>query len=43
LVRVRRKKGRIERETTIGVAFVPLIGTHGWTQRGETRLQKGKD
>ena len=29
---------RIERETTIGVAFVPLIGEHGWQRRGETRL-----
>ena len=38
LIRVRRKKGRIKRETTIGVAFVPLIGAHGWQRRGETRL-----
>jgi protein-L-isoaspartate(D-aspartate) O-methyltransferase len=38
LVRVRRKGGRLKRETTIGVAFVPLIGEHGWQQRGETRL-----
>jgi protein-L-isoaspartate(D-aspartate) O-methyltransferase len=39
LLRVRRRKGKLERETTIGVAFVPLIGTHGWQQRGETRYQ----
>jgi protein-L-isoaspartate(D-aspartate) O-methyltransferase len=38
LVRVRRDKGRLRRETTIGVAFVPLIGAHGWQRRGETRL-----
>jgi protein-L-isoaspartate(D-aspartate) O-methyltransferase len=38
LVRVRRTGGQLKRETTIGVAFVPLIGTHGWTQRGETHL-----
>ena len=38
LVRVRRTGGRLKRETTIGVAFVPLIGEHGWQQRGETRL-----
>jgi protein-L-isoaspartate(D-aspartate) O-methyltransferase len=38
LIRVRRTRGRIKRETTIGVAFVPLIGEHGWHQRGETHL-----
>ena len=38
LVRVRRVGGRLKRETTIGVAFVPLIGEHGWQRRGETRL-----
>ena len=38
LVRVRRVGGQLERETTIGVAFVPLIGEHGWRRRGETRL-----
>jgi protein-L-isoaspartate(D-aspartate) O-methyltransferase len=38
LVRVRRKGGRLRRETSIGVAFVPLIGEHGWQRRGETRL-----
>jgi protein-L-isoaspartate(D-aspartate) O-methyltransferase len=38
LTRVRRVGGRIEREKTIGVAFVPLIGAHGWQRRGETRL-----
>jgi len=39
LVRVRRQGGRLKRETTIGVAFVPLIGKHGWQQRGETSLR----
>jgi protein-L-isoaspartate(D-aspartate) O-methyltransferase len=38
LVRVRRVGGLLERETTISVAFVPLIGEHGWQRRGETRL-----
>jgi protein-L-isoaspartate(D-aspartate) O-methyltransferase len=38
LVRVWRQGGRLRRETTIGVAFVPLIGAHGWERRGETRL-----
>jgi protein-L-isoaspartate(D-aspartate) O-methyltransferase len=38
LVRVRRVGGRVRREKTIGVAFVPLIGAHGWQQRGETHL-----
>jgi protein-L-isoaspartate(D-aspartate) O-methyltransferase len=38
LVRVWRRGGRLKRETTIGVAFVPLIGEHGWQKRGETRL-----
>jgi len=38
LVRVRRVHGQLKRERTIGVAFVPLIGEHGWQQRGETHL-----
>jgi protein-L-isoaspartate(D-aspartate) O-methyltransferase len=38
LVRVRREGGAFKRETLIGVAFVPLIGEHGWQDRGETRL-----
>jgi protein-L-isoaspartate(D-aspartate) O-methyltransferase len=38
LVRVRRQGDKIQRETMIGVAFVPLIGAHGWSQRGETHL-----
>ena len=38
LVRVRREGGTFQRETMIGVAFVPLIGQHGWQDRGETRL-----
>ena len=42
LVRVRRRAGRhgedaFETETLIGVAFVPLIGEHGWQQRGSVR------
>jgi protein-L-isoaspartate(D-aspartate) O-methyltransferase len=40
LVRVRREGGRFKRETSIGVAFVPLIGTHGWQERGETRVKR---
>jgi protein-L-isoaspartate(D-aspartate) O-methyltransferase len=38
LVRVRREGGAFKRESLIGVAFVPLIGAHGWQDRGETRL-----
>ena len=38
LVCVRRERGAFKRETLIGVAFVPLIGAHGWQDRGETRL-----
>jgi protein-L-isoaspartate(D-aspartate) O-methyltransferase len=38
LIRVRRAGGRFKTESLIGVAFVPLIGTHGWQDRGETRL-----
>lgn len=38
LVRVRRQGGTFRRESLIGVAFVPLIGQHGWQDRGETRL-----
>jgi protein-L-isoaspartate(D-aspartate) O-methyltransferase len=38
LVRVRREGEAFKRETLIGVAFVPLIGEHGWQDRGETRL-----
>jgi protein-L-isoaspartate(D-aspartate) O-methyltransferase len=39
LVRVRREGGRLRREKTIGVAFVPLIGKHGWERRGETSVR----
>ena len=39
LVRVRRAGGRFQTESLIGVAFVPLIGTHGWQDRGETRIE----
>jgi protein-L-isoaspartate(D-aspartate) O-methyltransferase len=38
LVRVRRVGRHFETESLIGVAFVPLIGTHGWQDRGETRV-----
>ena len=38
LVRVRRRGGRFDTETLIGVAFVPLIGEHGWQDRGEINL-----
>jgi protein-L-isoaspartate(D-aspartate) O-methyltransferase len=42
LVRVRRRAARrveeqFETEILIGVAFVPLIGEHGWQQRGSAR------
>jgi protein-L-isoaspartate(D-aspartate) O-methyltransferase len=38
LVRVRREGRTFQREISIGVAFVPLIGAHGWQDRGEMRL-----
>jgi protein-L-isoaspartate(D-aspartate) O-methyltransferase len=38
LVRVRRVGPRFETETLIGVAFVPLIGAHGWQDRGSVSL-----
>jgi protein-L-isoaspartate(D-aspartate) O-methyltransferase len=34
LVRVRREGETFQREDLLGVAFVPLIGEHGWDQRG---------
>jgi protein-L-isoaspartate(D-aspartate) O-methyltransferase len=38
LVRLRRRGGTFTTESLIGVAFVPLIGAHGWQDRGETRI-----
>jgi protein-L-isoaspartate(D-aspartate) O-methyltransferase len=38
LVRVWRVGGHFRTETLIGVAFVPLIGKHGWQDRGSTKL-----
>ena len=38
LVRVRRTGDRLCTESLIGVAFVPLIGEHGWHERGGVRL-----
>jgi protein-L-isoaspartate(D-aspartate) O-methyltransferase len=34
LVRVRREGDAFHREDLLGVAFVPLIGEHGWDRRG---------
>ena len=34
LVRVRREGEELRREDLLGVAFVPLIGEHGWDKRG---------
>ena len=33
LVRVRKKSGRLQRQELTSVAFVPLIGKHGWPER----------
>jgi protein-L-isoaspartate(D-aspartate) O-methyltransferase len=33
LVRLRRRGERIERENLVPVAFVPLVGEHGWRER----------
>jgi protein-L-isoaspartate(D-aspartate) O-methyltransferase len=38
LVRVRRSGDEFHSETLIGVAFVPLIGRHGWQDRGSVTL-----
>jgi protein-L-isoaspartate(D-aspartate) O-methyltransferase len=38
LVRVSREGNDFHSETLIGVAFVPLIGEHGWEERGSVRL-----
>jgi protein-L-isoaspartate(D-aspartate) O-methyltransferase len=39
LVRVRRRGDRYHSETLLGVAFVPLIGEHGWQERGDMRRE----
>jgi protein-L-isoaspartate(D-aspartate) O-methyltransferase len=39
LVRVRRRGDRYHSETLLGVAFVPLIGEHGWQERGNMRRE----
>jgi protein-L-isoaspartate(D-aspartate) O-methyltransferase len=39
LVRVRRRGDRYHSETLLGVAFVPLIGEHGWQERGDIRRE----
>ena len=38
LVCVRRTGDRFDTESLIGVAFVPLVGKHGWQERGNVRL-----
>ena len=38
LVRVRRQGDQFRTEHSIGVAFVPLIGQHGWQERGSVKL-----
>ncbi|MBN1580537.1 MAG: protein-L-isoaspartate(D-aspartate) O-methyltransferase [Anaerolineae bacterium] len=38
LQRVRRTGDLFHTESLIGVAFVPLIGEHGWQERGDVRL-----
>jgi protein-L-isoaspartate(D-aspartate) O-methyltransferase len=43
LTRVRRVEDEFHTESLLGVAFVPLIGEHGWQDRGSVRLGgKGK-
>jgi protein-L-isoaspartate(D-aspartate) O-methyltransferase len=37
LLRVRRAGDQFHTESLIGVAFVPLIGEHGWQDRGNVR------
>ena len=39
LVRIRRMGDQLHTETLIGVAFVPLIGEHGWQERGNVRRE----
>jgi protein-L-isoaspartate(D-aspartate) O-methyltransferase len=43
LVRVRRAGGAFYTEDLIGVAFVPLLGSHGWQDRGSVHVQKGDE
>ena len=43
LVRVRRAGGTFHTEDLIGVAFVPLLGNHGWQDRGTVHMQKGDE
>jgi len=38
LVRVVRQGDQFRTEQSIGVAFVPLIGEHGWQERGSVKL-----
>jgi protein-L-isoaspartate(D-aspartate) O-methyltransferase len=38
LVRVRRQGDQFCTEESIGVAFVPLVGQHGWQERGSVKL-----
>jgi protein-L-isoaspartate(D-aspartate) O-methyltransferase len=42
LTRVRRVGGQYYTESLLGVAFVPLIGEHGWHERGSVRPEKGE-
>jgi protein-L-isoaspartate(D-aspartate) O-methyltransferase len=36
LIRLHRRGEHIERENLVPVAFVPLVGEHGWRERGST-------
>jgi protein-L-isoaspartate(D-aspartate) O-methyltransferase len=40
LVRVRRVGDRFDDESLLGVAFVPLIGKHGWQDRGSVSMRE---
>jgi protein-L-isoaspartate(D-aspartate) O-methyltransferase len=42
LVRIRRAGHRFRSENLLGVAFVPLIGEHGWDKRGSVRWGEGE-
>jgi len=33
LIRIRKKSGKLQRQNLISVAFVPLIGKHGWPEK----------
>jgi len=41
LVRVRREGETFQTETLLGVAFVPLLGEHGWQNRGSVGVGEG--